>query len=726
MYDFEPLRCAIDALLSEDGNGFNKIDAFFGKCLSGKPTDDWSVRQTRSIWELLAKYRTQLISHGMYYTDIPEPPLSNDPKEDRRMVLDTDGGVIMVAFEYNPTLVDGIKSLPTNCRKYDKASRVWTIKPHLDLIDLIVDYATNYDFDVEERVFELLSDIVDKHKDILESSRATSSDFEIEGLGAELYPFQRAGVAYAVATQRCFIADQMGLGKTVQALAAVWHEKAFPAAVVCPASVKYNWAIEAIKWLPGIKIGIVMGRNLYGAHRISEKKIYLDKDRHNLPGSFDLIIFNYDVIKPKPKKWVCFEAYTNQKNEVFEIGDAIFEPLKGFNRDTLELVREHFKRDGYGESKNGLIEKLLKIKLKSLTLDESHLAKTFNSQRTQGLVQLSKKIPMRLLLSGTPVLNRPSELISQLNILGRLNDLGGFKHFTEHYCGAYDGRFGLDLSGFQNLEELNKKMRSTFYLRRTKAQVLTELPAKQRSDIMFELDNKSEYNEARDDLIAWLKQNAKLEQEFLDSISDHSIEDQRSLTADYRHSKAIRAERALQLSRIEHLKQLAAKGKMKSAVKWINNFLESGEKLIVFASHIDIQKMLVEEFKGCAHVMGADSAEVRQNNIGKFQEDPLCQIIICSLKAAGVGITLTAASDVAFLEFGWTPADHDQAEDRSHRIGQKDNVMAWYLLAEDSIDIDIQELISEKRAVVDAATEGESSSVEDLNIMNDLIKRLMK
>jgi len=730
MYDSGLLEQAVselanrfDGASTEDGVGFNKIDSFFGKSLVTK--DVWTPKQQRAAWRMLSKYSKQLASYGINYDDIPEP-VPVVATKDRHMCLTATGDAIMVKFEYNPELVSNIKELPKHARKYDPATHLWTVTPTLEIIDSLVNYATHYEFDVEDGVYALMGEIVEQHQGLLVGSRASESDFKIEGLGGTPYPFQLAGIEYGIAAERCFIADQMGLGKTIEALGIIWAKESFPAIIVCPASVKYNWALEALKWLPGKRVGMVKGKIFYHCLVINEKRIYLDKNRHNLPGPYDIIILNYDILKPRPNVWRCYKEYTNPAKRTFKVGETVNEPVSGWNKDKTELVKQHFKKDGLGDSKNGLIEKLLKINPQALIIDESSYAKSYKAQRTIALTQLSKGIPIRLALSGTPVVNRPSELISQLTILGRLDDMGGFWNFAERYCSAYHGRWGLDMSGAQNLEELNEKMRGICYIRRTKSQVLSELPDKQRSDVLIELDNRSEYNEARDDLVKWLKENAKLEEDFLDSIADEDEDMQRYLTTEYRTTAAARAARALQLTRIEHLKQLAAKGKIKMATQWIEDFLDTGEKLVVFANHINIQKSLIKEFKGAAHILGEDSAAIRQDNIQKFQTDINCKLIVCSLKAGGIGITLTAASDVAFLELGWTPAEHDQAEDRIHRIGQKDGVTAWYLLAEDSIDEDITDLINEKRIVVDAATEGEISAMPEIHILNDLIERLMK
>jgi SNF2 family DNA or RNA helicase len=132
---------------------------------------------------------------------------------------------------------------------------------------------------------------------------------------------------------------------------------------------------------------------------------------------------------------------------------------------------------------------------------------------------------------------------------------------------------------------------------------------------------------------------------------------------------------------------------------------------VVFAHHRDIQGELVHAFPRAARILGSDSVEERQRNVELFQRArggaSLC---ICSLEAASHGFTLTAAASVAFLELGWTPAKHDQAEDRVHRIGQDRHVTAWYLLAADTIDERIAALIDHKRAVVGSVTDGTAGS----------------
>lgn len=347
-------------------------------------------------------------------------------------------------------------------------------------------------------------------------------------------------------------------------------------------------------------------------------------------------------------------------------------------------------------------EKLLLVGAKAIVLDESHYLKNGKAIRTKVTAELVKNIPVRLCLTGTPVMNRPSELISQLKILGRLDELGGFMHFAKRYCNMHQTKWGMDMSGASNLMELNQKLRASCYVRRQKIDVLPELPAKQRTVVDVEIDNKAEYRKAKTDIVDWLKRNAP---------------------SDKAEEVGQKAQKAEQLVKIETLKKIAVDGKMAAIEEWVEDFLETGEKLVLFAHHRDVVKRLADKFNA-VQVIGGDDAEDRQKAVDKFQNDDACKIIVCSLQAGGVGITLTASSNVAFVELGWTPAIHDQAEDRTHRIGQKDSVNAWYLLGKGTIDEDINALIDRKRQVVNAVTDGNVEQ-EKTSILDDLIDKIV-
>ena len=201
-------------------------------------------------------------------------------------------------------------------------------------------------------------------------------------------------------------------------------------------------------------------------------------------------------------------------------------------------------------------------------------------------------------------------------------------------------------------------------------------------------------------------------------LSPEEQEDILKAQANQTYEKSLQAEA---LVRIERLKQVAARGKMKAIKSWISDFLESDEKLILFASHRDIVLELAEEFEA-PHIFGGQSVESVEQAKEKFQTDPKTRIIVCNIQAGGVGHTLTAATNVAFVELAWRPSDHSQAEDRAHRIGQEDAVTCWYFLADDTIDNDIYELLQEKAKVVDAVTDG--GEVGDVKILDTIINKL--
>lgn len=422
-------------------------------------------------------------------------------------------------------------------------------------------------------------------------------------LGGTLRPFQVAGVRYLLEHRRAFLADEQGLGKTVQALAALEADDAFPAVVVCPASLKLTWEREAGIWLPHRDVQVLEGRS-GGVLRA------------------DITIVNYDIA----------DAHAGA---------------------------------------------LARLGPKALVLDECHYVKNPRAKRTRAVRRLADALPaggLRLGLSGTPVLNHPDELISQLRVLGRLTEFGS---------GA---RFHRLFEGSQREARLHWHLRRRCFVRRLKKDVLPQLPEKERVLVPVELSNREEYRRAEEDVIAWLKEQPL---------------DLRELEA--KVAAALRAERLAQLGA---LRQLAARGKLPAALSWIADFRHSGEPLVVFAHHREVLEALVERHPDALHLLGRDSVQAREATVAAFQDPDGPDLLIASIGVAAQGLTLTRASHVAFLELEWTPAMLDQAEDRVHRIGQRDAVTAWYLLAAHTIDEDTSRVLERKRGVVGAVTDG--------------------
>ena len=341
------------------------------------------------------------------------------------------------------------------------------------------------------------------------------------------------------------------------------------------------------------------------------------------------------------------------------------------------------------------IGELHRIDPQVLVLDEVHYVKNNAAKRTKAVKRLSKTIPHVLALSGTPIVNRPVEIYNTIRLIDP-TVMPSFWEYAHRYCAARNNGFGWDFSGASNTEELHDKLTHTIMIRRKKQDVLPDLPDKVRSFIPIELDNEREYREAEKDFISFVMKRKGLE-------------------------AAERASNATTLAEIEGLKQLAVHGKLKQAISWITDFLESGNKLVVFAVHHFVIDALMDEFRDIAvKVDGSVTGVNRQRYVDEFQTNPNIRLFVGNVKAAGIGITLTAASNVAFLELPWTPGEVTQAEDRCHRIGQRDSVTIYYLLASDTIEEQIARLIDRKRKVLDSVLDGQETEQESL--LSELMK----
>jgi SNF2 family DNA or RNA helicase len=348
---------------------------------------------------------------------------------------------------------------------------------------------------------------------------------------------------------------------------------------------------------------------------------------------------------------------------------------------------------------------------RSYVFDESHYAKSPTAQRTKAAVKMARSAKadgMVLCLTGTPITNRPAEYAPQLDIIGKLDKFGGLWGFYRRYCGAFRDRFGQwHIDGNSNLDELNERLRGECYIRRTKDQVLTELPPVIHSRVLIEgtETEMKEYRKAEADIVEYLVERAK----------QIALELGQSPK-----SAAVRAKMAAEASqhlvRISVLRKLAARAKMAAVKEWVSSRIEAGAKVVIAAHHREIVDELAGLYGGLKIQGGMDVAMVEEHKAlfqGKTTEE--APVIVLSIQAAKTGHTLTAAQDVLFVELPWTPADVDQTYSRCHRIGQEGSVTATYMLASGTIDEEIYSLIEEKRAVVNAAIEGETMDPSESN-----------
>lgn len=336
----------------------------------------------------------------------------------------------------------------------------------------------------------------------------------------------------------------------------------------------------------------------------------------------------------------------------------------------------------------------------TVVADEAHALKSRKAERAV-LATVVARAQNRWLLTGTPLKNRPADLIEPLKMLGHLDALGGWITYIKRYCSAYRDKWGWKIDGASNLGELHERLAVLGFVRRMKADVLSELPDKIRSWLPVELDSDSRagrnIRDAETALRAIIAGNTR-------ALADVANDDAGGRRGDV-------------LGALARLRRAVGVSKVPAANAWIDDTLAQDAKLLAFAHHTDvldgIEAHLIKEKIGYVRLDGSTPVQARQDLVDRFQSDESVRVFLGSMSAAGQGITLTAASQVLIVEQAWTPAEMDQAEDRAHRIGQTDSVTATHLIAIGTIDEPVLELINTKRATaaqaVDGATEAQAS-----------------
>ena len=454
---------------------------------------------------------------------------------------------------------------------------------------------------------------------------------------------------------RALLADEPGCGKTVQVMAYAHKNSMFPMLVACPNSLKYMWRNEIIAMTGNTyKINIVgtaISAKQAAIRAAKNPNVIYSKKPVN---GCDIYIINYEILS----------------SNVIEI-----------------------------ES----------LSIKYLVADESHKCKNPDATRTHAFQRLalgyvdvkknkgkrqrikySKGIDSITMVSGTPMINRPKEIWTTVSTIAPwVPQWKYWNNFGFQFCGAKKNKFGWDFNGASNLPELNKLLLEHVMSRRLKEDVLTELPSKNIKMVPLEFDRR-DYDKVANSFsgIDW-----KGGIETIITMGGNPPKSDDAIVA------------------IQKLREIAGLAKLKSAIEWIKDFTENGEKLVVFAHHRDIINAVKneleqdDEYRGKIGVIyGGITPEERDTAVQNFQKDDSNRIILVSIDAGGVGLTLTAASNSAFIQLPWSPANLSQAIDRVHRIGQRANqVNVWILTAEGTIEEDIAEMILHKGKILDEA-----------------------
>lgn len=487
----------------------------------------------------------------------------------------------------------------------------------------------------------------------VQASRAADADVSIPAPDGLAYlPYQKAGIAYAMGRSGALLGDEMGLGKTIQAIGVI---NACPeirsVLVICPKSLTLNWVKELRRWLVR---DLSVTREIIVIDEEDE-----DEDKIKLPQvpEKDIYVVSYEEAK-KYETALCLHCWD------------------------------------------------------LLIVDEAHYIKNEKSARAKTVHAIGKTAERKIALTGTPIPNRPVEIFSILKLVDPGNwdqahgkSKGGFFKFAFRYCGASNNGHGWDFSGSSNLPELQERLRATCMVRRLKADVLTELPPKRRQ--IVEVEGNGATNAVRAEREAWDRQEEEFER------LQSSVELAKAETADEYGEAVARMRQSVkaafeEISKLRHATALAKAPKVADHVRLA---LEADEttKIVVFAHHHDVIDLIHDELAefGSVKLTGETKTEDRQAAVDRFQTDPTCRVFVGSITAAGVGITLTASAHVVFAELDWVPGNVSQAEDRCHRIGQRDNVLVQHLVLDGSLDARMVHVLLEKQAIAEQGLDRE-------------------
>jgi superfamily II DNA or RNA helicase len=474
--------------------------------------------------------------------------------------------------------------------------------------------------------------------------------------GRELMPHQGRMIAAAAAGHRTFLlADEPGLGKTAQALLAARAANAYPLLAVVPNVVKTNWAREAELWTPDRSATVIHG------------------DGETMDGFADIVVVNYEVLD----------------RHVGWIGELGF---------------------------------------RGMVVDEAHFIKNKTSQRSQNVLRCSESIrsrvprPLLMALTGTPLINDIEDFRAIWQFLGWIDETKPLTDLmrTLEETGLTPADPGFYPAARQCVVDLG-------IVRRRKVDVAADIPARRIADLPVELEEKAgrSIRQAEQELARRMV--ARYESALATRSSGPTIADGAEIDHDLVRKIATRerkeATEAEGGENVFAMMRRIGQAKAGLAADYAAQLARSTGKVVFFAKHIDVMESAAEAFRKAgirfSSIRGDQTRTVRQNQIDSFVNDPEVSIAICSLTAAGVGINLQVASNIVLAELSWTDAEQTQAIDRCHRIGQTEPVTAWRIIAAQTIDARIAELIDTKAGLAARALDGsgeELSSAADIQL----------
>ena len=594
-----------------------------------------------------------LITEGRIKDKVIEKELIQDKIE----VIEIDENRVALKFEYNPYIIDEIKSLKD--RRFNWDNKTWEILKHdvpklynnikhfnIDLAELeiylenipapkikvikVKEYDVEIDFPYMKEIVDAIKELdfykfnskdktwtidirqvnilANNIKEIIDTSELEKT-FKTEDkptvelkdysyLKRKPYDHQYTAAKFLLEKRKAILADEMGGGKTLSSIMAAYSLPT-PRLVVCPASLKLNWAKE-------IRMVDLEGR------------IHVVRDK-GIDASADWNIINYDILE------------------------------------------KYFKE-------------LDRVNWKVIIFDEAHYMKAVtnggkpDSKRAKYGLKLGLKAPYVFSLTGTPITNRPKDIFNLLRLSDHILSRNFF-NFAQNYCGATHNGWGWDFSGSSNEDELHEKIKP-YMLRRLKKDML-DLPKKIRRFIPVEIDLR----------------------EYRIAIEEYM-----------RKRPYIKGDHLVELTTAKHI---LAKNKTSHTIEIAETIVDSGESVVIFTCYDAVVKEIMNKFKdNVVKITGEDSEKKRQQAVDDFQRGKV-QVMVANIIAGGVGLTLTRAKYLIFNDFDWVPANHLQAEDRIHRIGQDEIATVNYVYAEGAeIDEYMANLLEQKSDSINAIIDG--------------------
>lgn len=750
------IASSCDGAVEQDGRGFNATHAYDGARLAAIDHTDWTPEMAGTAWHMLRTYRGQLARTGIDFDALPVPPAAQDITDEhaalmrerareqarnirwmaaqraKRFVLCAgENQPVILSFPYDPAMVDEARRIPG--RRYHgtyEGHEKVNVYPFASL-GAVLDFAEAHDIPVPGELTalraladnptapapvrpdaavehgrivvrapfdEALNDalrayngdrstwdkglhahvppahydpaalarlfaahkltVSDGARELLDAEAArqqanrvaatalAAEPVEVPGLAedATLKPHQHAAVRFALTNRRVILGDEMGFGKTNQALAALAADNAYPATVVCRPSLTLNWKAEINRFFPGLAVHVAEGT------------------------------------KPAP---------VPTGTHIVVIGSAA---LGTVDKENSTKTRKAFP----------WVEQLDTLGLRALVVDEGQDGKESTANRTKALKQLAKPVTARgglvLDLTGTPLVNRPKELLAQLEMLGRAEEFGGGWGFLTRYCKGETTRWGTKFDAAHHTAELNARLLAWgIMIRRTDVSALGLPPCTMHEMAVpaadLDPDVMAAYRAAERGIAAELA-------DVLAKASRRAGRGEEALRAAFAAATSTH-----HLAQITGLRQLAGAAKRPAVACWVAAQVGAGEKVMVAAHHREEVDAYAKAFGGLK-IQGGQSVRAKETDKARFQGDPTAPVISVAIAAGGVGHTLTAARLGVQAELCWTPGETNQMMKRLHRIGQTRPVEYFVALAEGTIDAYVWGVVRDKQRVLDAVLDG--------------------